>query len=188
MQWINTKQSYGWLSIALHWLAAVSVIYLLYLGFSMHEAKEAHDRALAHSIEELHISLGMTVILLLAARVVASYAQPRPVAPEQKPPLKLVAVATHRLLLLLIITQIVTGPLAEWTGGHAIQVWDWFAIPTPFAERNHDLHELFETIHAATRWPFVVLITAHVLGALKHAMIDRDGVLRRMLVAGEQKT
>lgn len=187
MQWINTRQSYGWLSIVLHWVAAASVIYLLYLGFSMDAAGEANNRALKHSLEELHISFGMTVILFLAARVIASYAQPRPEASEQKPPMKLLAVATHQLLLLLILVQIVTGPLMEWTGAHPIQVWNWFAIPSPFTERNRDLHEVLETLHAATRWPFVVLISLHVLGALKHAMIDRDGVLRRMLIAGAQK-
>ena len=46
MQWINTKQSYGWLSIVLHWLAAFSVIYMLWLGFQMDSADEAHNRAL----------------------------------------------------------------------------------------------------------------------------------------------
>ena len=187
MQWINTRQSYGWLSIVLHWLAAASVIYLLYLGFEMHAAGEANDRALHRALEELHISFGMTAILFLAARVLASYAQPRPQAPEQKPAMKLMAVATHQVLLLLILVQIVTGPMIEWTGAHPIEVWDWFVVPSPFAERNRDLHEAFETVHAATRWPFVALISLHVLGTLKHVMIDRDGILRRMLIAGAPK-
>jgi cytochrome b561 len=187
MQWINTRQTYGWLSIILHWLAAAAVIYLLWLGFNMDAAEEAHNRALHHSIEELHISVGMTVILLLAARVIASYAQPRPEAPEQSAPLKLVSVATHQVLLILIVLQIVTGPLMEWASAHPIQVWDWFAIPSPFAERNHGLHEAMEFVHKNTRWVFVVLIALHTLGALKHAMIDRDGVFRRMLVAGYKK-
>jgi cytochrome b561 len=187
MQWINTRQSYGWLSIILHWLAAASVIYLLWLGFNMDAAEEAHDRALHHSIEELHISVGMTVILLLAARVIASYAQPRPEAPEQSAPLKLLSVATHQLLLILIVVQIVTGPLLEWAHGHPIRVWDWLSIPGPFEERNRDLHEVMEFVHKNTRWPFVALIALHTLGALKHAMVDRDGVFRRMLIAGAQK-
>lgn len=188
MQWINTKQSYGWLSIVLHWLAAFSVIYMLWLGFQMDSADEAHNRALHHSLEELHISFGMTVILILAARVFASYAQPRPDAPEQAAPLKFLSAATHQILLLLILTQIITGPLLDWVGAHPIQVWNWFAIPSPFHERHRDWREVLETIHANTRWIFVALISLHVLGALKHAMIDRDGMMRRMLIAGAPKT
>lgn len=187
MQWINTKQGYGWLSIILHWLAAGSVIYLLYLGFQMDGADEAHNRQLHHSLEELHISFGMTVILILAARVFASAAQPRPDAPEQAAPLKLAAAATHVLLLALILAQIITGPLMEWVGAHPVQVWNWFAIPSPFHERHRDWHEVLEFVHANTRWIFVGVIALHVLGALKHAMIDRDGVLRRMLIAGPAK-
>jgi cytochrome b561 len=188
MQWFNTKQSYGWLSILLHWLAGACVIYLLWLGFDMDRAEEAHDRALHHSLERLHISFGVTFILALAARVFAAYSQPRPKAPEQAPALNLLAVATHQALLGLIVVQIVTGPLQEWTGAHAIQVWNWFSIPSPFHERHRDWHEALKAIHANTRWPFVVLIALHVLGALKHAMVDRDGVFRRMLVAGAEKT
>jgi cytochrome b561 len=183
MQWINSRQGYGWLAIILHWLAAIAVIYLLWTGFAIDAAEEAGDRALHHAQEELHISFGMTVILILAARVISSYAQPRPVPPEQAPALKFAAVATHQLLLLAIILEIVTGPLLEWSHGHAIEVWNWFSVPGPFSGRNRDLHETLETLHGIARWPIVILIALHVLGALKHAMIDRDGVLKRMLVA-----
>ena len=183
MQWINSRQGYGWLAIILHWLAAIAVLYLLWTGFTMDAAGEAGDRALRHAIEEQHISFGMSVILILAARVVSSYVQPHPTAPEQSAPLKVVAVATHQLLLFAILLEIVTGPLLEWSHGHAIQVWNWFSVPSPFTGRNRDLHETLETLHEIGRWPIVILISLHVLGALKHAMIDRDGVLQRMLVA-----
>lgn len=183
MHLINTRQSYGWLSIALHWLAAIAVIVMLWTGFNMDAAAEAGDRVLKRALMLQHMSLGITFIFLLAARVFASYAQPRPVAPEQKAPLKLLSVATHQLLLFAIVLQIVTGPLITLTVGRPIGVWDWFTIPSPLTP-NHDLHEALETVHAATRWPIVGLISLHALGAVKHAMLDRDGVLQRMLIAG----
>jgi cytochrome b561 len=85
------------------------------------------------------------------------------------------------LLLLAILIQFISGPLAIWSGGRDINVFDLFAIPTPFAERNEAVHEGAEVAHAIGRWMLLSLIVLHVLGALKHAFIDRDGVLRRML-------
>ena len=38
MQWINDKQSYGWLAIALHWIVVAIVITMLVIGFRDMEA------------------------------------------------------------------------------------------------------------------------------------------------------
>ena len=181
MQWINDNRGYGWLSITLHWLAALAILFMLWSGFSADFAEDAGNREARASFMRLHIGMGASVALLLLARVFASYAQPRPAPPEQAPLLKTLAAATHHLLLAAILIQVVSGPLAVWSGGRPINVFGWFALPSPFAERNDGVHEFAEVMHAIGRWTLVVLIGLHVLGALKHALIDRDGVLRRML-------
>lgn len=181
MQWINDTRGYGWLSIILHWLAAIAIIAMFVTGFRADMAGDAGDRELRAAMMGAHISLGASVALLLLARVFASYAQPRPAAPDQAPPFKLLAIGAHQLLLLAILIQVISGPLAVWSGGRAINVFDLFSIPTPFAERNEGVHELAEIMHAIGRWALFVLISVHVLGALKHALIDRDGIMRRML-------
>ena len=55
------------------------------------------------------------------------------------------------------------------------------AIPSPFTERIESVHEIAELMHAIGRWMLIVLISLHVLAVLKHAFVDRDGVMRRML-------
>lgn len=181
MQWTNSKAGYGWLAIGLHWLAAIAVIVMLVTGFQAGFAGDAGDRAARSALMGLHISFGASVALLLLARVISSYVQPRPAPPEQAPFLKFLSSATHQVLLLAILLQVISGPLAVWSGGRAINVFDLFALPSPFAERNQGIHEIAETLHAIGRWALVGAISLHVLGALKHVMIDRDGVLRRML-------
>lgn len=181
MQWMNTKNGYGWLSISLHWLAAIAVVVMLVTGFQAGVAGDAGDRATRSALMGLHISFGASVALVLLARVFASYAQTRPTPPEQAPLLKFLSNATHQVLLLAILIQVISGPLAVWSGGRAINVFDILAIPSPFAERNQGIHEFAELLHAIGRWTLVGAITLHVLGALKHALIDRDGVLKRML-------
>lgn len=181
MQWTNTREGYGWLAIALHWIAAIGIILLLTTGFRADFAGDAGDRATRSALMGWHISLGATFALVFLARVFASYAQPKPTPPEQAPALKFLSSATHQLLLIAILIQVISGPLAVWSGGRAINVFDIFSLPTPFAERNEGVHEFAELLHGIGRWALVALISLHVLGALKHAMIDRDGVLRRML-------
>ena len=177
MQWINSKSGYGWLSIALHWLAAAAVIVMLITGFQAGWAGDAGDRAARSALMGLHISFGASVALVLLARVFASYAQPRPTPPEQAPALKFLSSATHQILLLAILVQIISGPLAVWSGGRAINIFDVVSLSSPFAERNQGIHEIAELLHAIGRWALIGAISLHVLGALKHAVIDRDGVL-----------
>ncbi len=181
MQWTNTKNSYGWLSIALHWLAAIGVIALLATGFRADFAGDAGDRAARAALMGWHIGLGATFALVLLARVFASYAQPAPTPPQQAPVLNFLSKATHQALLIAILIQVISGPLAVWSGGRAINVFDLFSIPSPFAERNQGVHEFAELMHAIGRWTIVAALGLHILGALKHALIDRDGVMMRML-------
>jgi cytochrome b561 len=181
MQWTNSKDGFGWLSIALHWTAAIAVILMFVTGFRADMAAEAGDRAARAALMGWHIGLGASFFLILLLRVVSSYAQPRPTPPEQTPLLKFLSAATHQVLLLGILIQIISGPLAIWSGGRAINVFDVFSIPSPFAERNESIHEIAELMHAVGRWALIVFIGLHVLGALKHVFIDRDGIMRRML-------
>lgn len=178
MQITNTRSAYGWVAIALHWIAAIGVIWL-YLGGD--DAGEAPTRALRAPLLAQHVSLGMALILVLAIRVVWSLIQPKPEKLAKGFWVGVLAKSVQYLFLAMIAVMIVTGPLAIWANARPIQVYDWFAIPSPFPTRMHDVHELCETIHkyaAKLLWPLLIL---HVLGALKSVVLDRDGTLQRML-------
>ncbi len=181
MQWTNNERTYGWASILLHWLGALSVILMLAIGLQADWAGEAGDRARRAEIMGWHISVGVTVAALLIARVIAHYAQKQPAPVPQPRALSIISKATHHLLLLAIVLLFISGPMAVWTGGRALNVWGVLSIPGPFSERNEDMHELAETIHAVGRYMLYVLIPLHVLGALKHLVIDRDDTFKRML-------
>ncbi len=116
-----------------------------------------------------------------SGHVALHFLQRQPTPVPQPPTLNFLSTATHKLLLLAILIQFISGPLAIWSGGRDINVFDLFAIPTPFATENEAVHEGAEVAHAIGRWMLLGLIVLHALGALKHVFIDRDGVLRRML-------
>jgi cytochrome b561 len=178
----NSRQAYGWAAIALHWISAIGIV-VLYL--TAEGAEEGEGRAAEAVANMQHVSIGMLFFAFLAARVLWSLSQPKPVALETNRWLRLAAQGVQALFLLMIAVQLVTGPLAVWAEGGPLRVFDWTSIPSPFGRRVEWLGELAETLHGAAAnllWP---LLGLHVLGALKHLVIDRDATLRRMLWARE---
>jgi len=178
MQWINTKDGYGWLSITLHWLAAIAVALMLMTGFQADFADEAGDRTARAAAMAWHISFGATFFVILLARVVSHYTQPQPAPPKQAQVLMFLSSATHHILLAAIVIQIISGPLAIWSGARAIDVFGVLSLPSPFAARNEGVHEIAETLHAVGRWALIVFIGLHILGALKHVFMDDSGRFR----------
>ena len=84
-------------------------------------------------------------------------------------------------LLAALLVLMVTGPLLVWGMGQPMQVFNWFAIPSPLSP-SRQWHETTQTVHTIAAYAIFPLVGLHILGALKHALIDRDGVFRRMLV------
>lgn len=181
MRWSNSRVGYGLVSIALHWLGAIGVIVMFAVGLSAEWAAEAGDRAKGDALMALHVALGISLFVILAARVLAHYAQPQPGAPEQARPLNLVRALTHHGLLLALMVLMMSGPLAIWSLAQPVDVWGVWSLPSPFRAENRGLHELAETLHGVGRYMLWVLVPLHLVGVLKHVIIDRDHVLARML-------
>lgn len=176
----NTRAGYGWAAIWLHWISAVGVVALYLLGERM---EEAPDRAAKIAAQDLHVSVGVLLFTFLAARLLWSASQPEPEPLEKNRWLRLAAKAVQGLFMLMILVLILTGPLAVWSTTRPLQVFDLFAIPSPFPARVPWLHEVAEEVHGAASKLFWPLIVLHVGGALKHLIIDRDRTVQRMLWA-----
>ena len=97
----------------------------------------------------------------------------------QPPALQKTARVLHIVLLTAIAVLLVSGPLAVWTGGRPINVFGWFALPSPTGEMP-GLHRALENVHGLAAKVMFFSLAAHVLAALKHALLDRDGTLWRI--------
>ncbi len=182
----NNHAGYGWLSIFLHWTVVAGIVAMFAIGLNAEWASEAGDREQGRALMGLHISLGATLFALFALRIIAHYAQPQPDAPPGPAALTFVASAVQHLMLLAILILIVSGPLAVFSGGRAINVWDIASIPSPFAARNEGVHEAAEAAHAVGRFMLFGLVPLHILGALKHVFVDKGRVFWRMLVVQKE--
>jgi cytochrome b561 len=175
----NTRQAYGWAAIALHWISAVGVVALYFLGERMEEATSRAERLAA---QQTHVSVGLLLVTFLAARLLWSSSQPRPQSLEQNPWLRLAAAAVHFLFLVMIMALILSGPVTVWSAGRELAIFDWIAVPSPIG-RVGWIHETAEVVHKVASKLFWPLIALHIGGALKHLIIDRDRTLVRMLWA-----
>ncbi len=157
-------------SIGLHWIAAVAVIAL----FVTHEG----DRGSA--MYTFHVSGGAVLGVLLIWRVGRRIRRSKPARPEQHVMLNLLADIVYWGLLATIVAVTLTGYFLPWSLGQALNIFDLISIPSPMA-RSPWVHEFMEKVHDAAGHIIVPLVLLHVLGAIKHAVLDKDGVLQRML-------
>jgi cytochrome b561/polyisoprenoid-binding protein YceI len=192
----NTIRSYGNVARTFHWLVALLIFGLIPLGMIANRmAQQVADPATAVDeafvaqtvlLFSLHKTLGVTLFLVALARILWALSQPkpRPLHPERRLE-TLAAEAAHWLLY----GSLVLVPLTGWIGHAATTgfapIWWPFGQSLPFVPKDDGLAETFASLHILFVRVLVVALLAHVAGALKHQIVDRDATLRRMLFAGD---
>jgi len=155
----DQPNSFGWISIVLHWSTALAIISLWFLGKSI--AFQAPE--LVDARRSLHITLGLVLWLPLAGRIVWRLVTAHPRSTGQSLLTHQVARVAHYLLLAVLGLMLISGPLLAWLS----------AEPGPMVNTL-----LF--VHANTANLFAVLIGLHVLAALKHLMFHDDETVARI--------
>jgi len=178
----DTATGYGWVSILLHWVTAVLLLYLLFLGSSI-GGLEGADRSLA---VHRHTSVAGLSYVLLLGRVLWRFVfgHPGP-TPEQAGWAFTLGKYTHYAMLVAVTVMLLTGPLMQLSYGRSIEVFDWFAIPPP-ADANLQLASLLHRIHAGTALCLFLGIVLHIGGVYKHTAFNQDGTLAKIIFPGRQ--
>jgi cytochrome b561 len=156
----------------LHWLMAVLIVAMLFIGVSM-----VSDLSLRHPVLlSLHKATGLALLVLVVLRIGLRLALPHPPLPRDLPPLqRFAAGASHVLLYGLMLAMPLLGWAMLSAGGY----------PRPLqlpAIAPHDL-QLYAVLRQAHGWAGYLLFTTilvHLGAALMHALVRRDGVLRSM--------
>lgn len=178
----NSNARWGLVIQGLHWL-----MFLLILGAWL--AVEMHENFPKGSDERtelmlLHKSLGATIFFLVWARIGARLAMVTPRAIGKGALLKVSQVVGIGLYLLMILVP-VSGMLLSQASGRAVAWFGLFELPVVLAE-NEALAERLEDLHEIGFNILLVLLALHVLGAIKHHVVDKDDTLRRMLPGGKK--
>ena len=103
------QQRYGLIALTLHWIIAALILTQIGLGWYMNEVLPDHSAAQAR-IETLHISIGLTALLLILVRVGVRAVFPAPPLPSALADWeKALARITHVLFYVLMLALPLTG-------------------------------------------------------------------------------
>lgn len=169
-----------WGSVAkfFHWSIALLVIGLLVGGLTMTEMKLSPDKIQFYA---LHKSVGITVLILMLLRFAWRGIDPRPEdVAGLSPTVAFAAHAVHRLLYVALIAMPISGWVYNSASNFPLQWFGVVQLPAIVAA-DKELKHLAHEVHEFLAWTIIALLIAHVAGALKHHLIDRDDTLRRML-------
>lgn len=179
----NTAASYGSPARALHWLTALLILSALGLGLYAGRLPDGSDAEVARlaSLYSLHKTIGIAAFFTALVRILwaLTQARPAPLHPERRAE-TLAAEAVHWALYGAMLVM----PLSGWVYhasvvGFAPILWP-FGQGLPLVPRSETVASVAHAIHTASAWVLYAAIGLHVLGALKHALVDRDETLARM--------
>ncbi len=177
----NTADRWGWVSQTLHWLIALMILALVVVGFILDELPKSPK---SFWVFDLHKSAGLTVLALMALRVLwRLYAgAPAPV-PGTPPWQERVARITHWGIYITAFAMPLSGWLYDSASGLRALTWfGLFEVPK-LAPPDPDLRGFAHEAHEVGVWVLLALVAAHAGAALWHHLIRRDRTLLRMLPA-----
>lgn len=178
----DTATAYGWVSILLHWLTAVLIVYLLYLGSSI-GSFEGDARTLA---VRRHTSVAVASYIVLVGRIVWRFACGHPGPTDgQRGWAFTLGKFTHYAIVAAVGVMLVTGPLMQFSYGRDIAVFDLFVIPTPF-EAHPGAAAALHRIHRSTALLIFFGVLLHLGGVYKHTAFHQDGTLAKIIVPGRK--
>ena len=85
---------------------------------------------------------------------------------------------SHGLIYCALVVLPLSAYLGAVLGGRGVAVWG--VAPADWATKSEPLKEQLFQLHSPVAWALVGLIGLHVLAALKHLLLDRDGEFERM--------
>jgi cytochrome b561 len=153
-------------------IQAALLVGLLWVGG---QTIDALGKNAASTLRSVHISLGFTLAVVLAVRVLWRLTSGRSLPGADIGLLHQIARVTHYLLYLVAGTTVALGVTAAWLRGDA--VFGLFAFPGGERELGHTVRGF----HALAANAMLILAGLHAAAALFHHYVLRDSVLRRML-------
>ncbi len=171
-------QRYGRFAILLHWLIGLALIGQVVFGVLLDDIapRGTPSRGM---VVNLHKSIGIVLAVLVFVRLAWRLRHPPPDWPQTMARWQRRAAAlNHRLLYACMIVTPASGYVASNFSKHGVKFFG-VSLP-PWGPDLPRVYEVLNGLHDAAAYLLVALVVAHVLGALKHALVDRDGVFSRM--------
>jgi cytochrome b561 len=195
---MDSASRYTKTAVVLHWLIAFCIFGMFALGWYMADLPKEAPKQMAYDIFNwgiytwqlaaeatprtfyfnLHKSFGVTIMALITLRILWRIThRPPALLTTYKEWEQKLANGTHHLLYLLMIALPVSGIIMATCSKYGIK---WFGQPLVKGLDNNPMREIFKEAHEVIGIVILVVIGLHILGAIKHKLIDKDGTLKRM--------
>ena len=177
-QTLQLKQlSYTRFAKLMHWLLALAILLTFSFGLYMVELPFSPQRLKQYN---WHKWTGMTILILSCLRLLWRLTHRPPALPAGLPVWqRLASSGTHALMYALFFAI----PLAGWAYscalGFPIVLYGVIELPCMLA-RDPELAKTLKLVHQYLAYCLAGLVSIHVLAALQHQFILKDGLLSRM--------
>lgn len=167
-------------ALVLHWATAPLVIGLLAVGLWMVGLEISRLKLVVYG---WHKWIGLVVLAIVVIRLIwRALNRPPPLPATVAPWERRAAAIAHGLLYGLLLAM----PLSGWAMTSAAgQPVIWFGVLRlpDIVGRDPALLEIFRGIHHWLSRLLLLTIALHVAAVIRHDVLRRDGILRRMLPA-----
>jgi len=171
------KSKYTSIAILLHWVMALLILITWSIAIVVSDMPLSPARIAGFS---WHKWLGTTGFFLVVVRLLwrGSHQVPKfeitmPAWQEK------MMQCTHIALYLLMLAIPVVGWLMSSAKGYTVNYFGLFDLPD-LVEKDKGLGSVLKEIHEVLANGLMALVGLHILAALKHQFIDKDGLLSRM--------
>ncbi len=177
----NSRQEYGLVAIALHWVVALMVFGLFGLGFYMTGLE--YTDSWYRRAPWLHKSFGLLTFALVSFRLVWRLTGEKPVMVPMPGWERVAALLAHRVLYLLLFLVPVSGYLISTADGRGIDFFNWFEVPALLSGYDRQ-EDMAGAVHLFLALAIIGMTGLHTAAALKHHFIDKDSTLLKIFGAG----
>ncbi|MCK0195833.1 cytochrome b [Ancylobacter sp. 6x-1] len=168
---------------SLHWLMAVAVIAMLFIGVGMVSTVSPAYVPLLTT----HRTLGIAILVLAVLRLAVRAARGTPPLPVDLPrPMKIAAKLSHVALYGLMIMMPLIGWAMVSSAGNPVLLLGGVQLP-PILPANGAMHAALWKAHAALAFCFFALILLHLAAGLFHGLLRRDGVFESMAPVSSER-
>jgi len=187
----NTNDRWGTPARVFHWTVVAIVIVQVPLGFWMVEIYDEYkktyaDDSLLMQTSNAHHTLGLTILAIAALRLAWRFSNTTPGLPSSLQTYqRYLARFTHVFLYLIMFVYPLTGwaALSAYEGEFPIFFFGYDSMPriVPQVTEGEPFdYPFFAGIHRNLWRAGGLILGLHVVGALWHQYVAKDGILRRM--------
>jgi cytochrome b561 len=161
--------------VMVHWVTFALLIAGWYLGEDLAEATDASNATLAGYF--VHALFGAVILLVTVSRLFFRSKDGAP-PPIGQSVLDIFAKGIQHIIYLALFMLPVSGLATVITSdaGKALLAGDASLLPKEGGYDHVFAHEVHETMVTV----LIVLVAVHLLGAIKHQFITKDGLMERM--------